>query len=83
MGAELGLEVGVVFADAGLELGAEGVALAEESGESGLGGGAEGEIGVGDDFEAVEGGADLGFGAGNGEPGDFHLGEGGYFGEAA
>ena len=64
--AELGLEVGVVFADPGEELGPEGVALVEERGECGLGGGAEGEVGVGDDFEAVEGRADLGVGAGDG-----------------
>ena len=83
VGAELGLEMGAIFADAGEQLGAEGVALGEEGGESGLRGCAEGEIAVGDDFEAVEGGADLGVGAGDGEPGDFHLREGGDFGEAA
>lgn len=48
-----------------------------------MGGGAEGEKGVGDDFEAVEGGTDLRGGAGDGEPGEFHLRESGNFGEAA
>jgi len=81
--AELGLEVGVVFADPGEELGPEGVALVEERGECGLGGGAEGEVGVGDDFEAVEGRADERIEAGDGEPCDFHLRECGNFGEAA
>jgi len=75
--------VGEIFLDAGEELRAEGVALSEEGGEGGLGGGAEREIGVGDDFEAVEGGADLGGRSGDGEPGDFHLGESGNFREAA
>jgi len=83
VGAKLRLEVGAIFADAGEDLRAEGVALGEESGECGLGGGAEGEIGVGDDFEALEGGADLGVGAGYRKPGDFHLGESGDFGEPA
>jgi hypothetical protein len=83
VGAELGLEVGAIFADAGEELRAERVALGEERGKSGLGWGAEGEIGVGDDFEAIEGGADLGAGACDGKPGDFHLRERGNFGEAA
>jgi hypothetical protein len=83
MRAELGLEVGEIFFDAGEELGAEGVALGEEYGEGGLGGGTEREIGVGDDFEAVEGRADLGGGSCDGDPGDFHLGESGDFGEAA
>ena len=45
---------------------AEGVALGEKRGEGSLGGGAQGEIGVGDDFEAIEGGADLGIGASDG-----------------
>ena len=40
VGAELGLEVGAVFAYAGEELRVEGVALGEECGESGLGRGA-------------------------------------------
>jgi hypothetical protein len=66
VGAELGLEVGAIFADAREELGAERVALGEERGEGGLGGGAEGEIGVGDDFKAIEGGTDLGIGGGDG-----------------
>jgi hypothetical protein len=83
MGAELGLEMGEIFLDAGEELRAEGVALSEEGGESGLGGGAEREIGVGNDFEAIESEADLGGGSGDGEPGDFHLRESGDFGEAA
>jgi len=83
MGIELGLEVGAIFADAGEELGLERVALGEERGESGLGGSAEREIGVGDDFEALEGGADLAGGAGDDEPCDFHLRESGNFGEAA
>ena len=83
MRAELGLEVGEIFLDAGEELRAEGEALGEEHGEGGLCGGAEGEIGVGDDFEAIEREADLGGGAGDGEPGNFHLREGGNFGEAA
>ncbi len=65
MRAELGLEVDAIFADAGEKLGAEGVALTEECGESGLGGGAQGEIGVGDDFQAIESRADLGIGAGD------------------
>ena len=38
VGAELGLEVGAIFADAGEELGAEGVALGEERVEGSLGG---------------------------------------------
>ena len=59
------------------------MALGEEHRESGLGGGAEGEEGVGGDFEAIEGGADLRRGTGDGEPGDFHLGESGNFGKAA
>ena len=83
MGMELGLEVGAIFANTGAELRAERVALGEERGESGLRGGAEGQIGVGDDFEAIEGRADLGVGAGDGKPGDFHLRERGNFGEAA
>ena len=66
MRAELGLEVGEIFLDAGEELRAKGVALGEEHGEGGLGGGAEGEVCVGDDFEAVKSGADLGGGAGDG-----------------
>lgn len=81
--AELGLEMGKIFFDAGYELRAKGVALGEECGEGGLGGGAQGEVGVGDDFEAVEGGADLRGGAGDDEPGYFHLREGRNFGEAA
>jgi hypothetical protein len=55
--AELGLEMGAIFADAGEELPSEGVSLGEEGGESGLGRCAEGEKGVGDDFEAIESGA--------------------------
>ncbi len=53
MGPELRLEMGKIFFDAGKELGAERVALGEERGKSGLGGGAEGEIGVGYDFETI------------------------------
>jgi hypothetical protein len=83
VGGELGLEVGEIFLDTGEELRAQGVALGEEHGESGLSGGAEGEIGVGDDFEAIEDGANLRGGAGNGEPSDFHLWESGNFGETA
>jgi hypothetical protein len=83
MGMELGLEVGAIFANTGAELRAERVALGEERGESGLRGGAEGQIGVGDDFEAIDGRADLGVGACDGKPGDFHLRERGNFGEAA
>jgi hypothetical protein len=41
VGAELGLEVGEIFLDASEELRAEGMALGEEHGESGLGGRAE------------------------------------------
>src|SRR5215469_13583413 len=59
------------------------MALREQSRESGLRRGAEGEISVGDDFEALEGGADKSGGTGDGEPGDFHLRERGDFGEAA
>ena len=44
MGMELGLEVGAIFANTGAELRAERVALGEERGESGLRGGAEGEM---------------------------------------
>jgi len=40
VGAELGLEMGEVFAGAGEELWAEGVTLSEERGEGGLGWGA-------------------------------------------
>lgn len=83
MRAELRLEMSEIFLDAGEELGAEGIALGEERGESGLGGGAEGEIGVGDDFEAFKSGVDLGGGTGNSEPSDFHLGECCNLGEAA
>ena len=75
--------MGAIFVDAGQELGAERVALGEESGEGGLGGSAEREKGVGDDIEVIEGGADLAGGAGDDEPCDFHLRESGNFGEAA
>ena len=64
--AELRFEVGEIFFDTGEELGAEGLPLSKESGEGGLGGGAEGEISVGDDFEAIKGGADLRGRTGNG-----------------
>lgn len=64
--AELRFEVGEIFLDVGEELGEEGVALGEERGDGGLGGRAEREISVGDDFEAIESGADLGGGTGNG-----------------
>lgn len=59
------------------------MALGEKCGESGLGGGAKREISIGDDFETFKGGTDLRGGAGDGEPGYFHLREGGDFGEAA
>jgi hypothetical protein len=83
VGAELGLKMRKIYFYAGKELRAEGVALGEESGEGGLGGGAERKICVGDDFKAVEGGADLSGGSGYGEPSNFHLGKSGDFGEAA
>ena len=83
VGAELRLEVGEIFFDSREKLRAESVALGEEHGERGLGGCADGEVGVGDDFEAIESGTDLGGWAGDGEPGDFHLRESGNFGEAA
>lgn len=83
VGVELGLKVGEILFDAGEELRAKRVSLGEKRGERGLGGGAEGEEGVGDDFEALEGGADIGAGTGDDEPCDFHLGESGNFGKAA
>lgn len=64
--AELRFEVREIFFDASQELRAEGVTLGEERGEGDLGGGAEGEISVGDDFEAIKAGADLGDGPRNG-----------------
>ena len=66
MVAELGLEMGEIFVDTSKELRAERVALGEQGWKRGLGGGAEGEIGIGDDFEAIEGGADLRGRAGDG-----------------
>ncbi len=81
--AQEGLEVRAIFADAIEKLLAKGMALSEESWKSGLRGGAEGEIGVGDDLEAIESGLDVRIGAGDGEPGNFHLRQGGDFGETA
>ena len=66
MGAELGLEMGEIFVDTSKELRAERPTLGEQGWKRGLGRGAEGEIGIGDDFEAIEGGADLGGRAGDG-----------------
>jgi len=59
------------------------VALGEKHRKRGLHGGAEGEIGVGDDFEPIERGTNQCVGAGDREPGDFHLGEGRDFRKAA
>lgn len=80
--SEKGLQLGAIFADAFEELPAQGMALGEERRESGLRRGTEGEIRVGDDFEAFEGGADKSGGTGDGEPGDLHLRKRGDFGKA-
>jgi len=66
MGPELRLEMRKIFFNTGEELRAERVALCQERGEGGLGWGAEGKIGVGYDFETIEGGTDLRGGAGDG-----------------
>ena len=83
MSGEKRLQLGAILADAGEELPSQGMALGEEGRESGLRRGTEGEIRVGDDFEAFEGGTDKSRGTGDGEPGDFHLRKRGDFGEAA
>ena len=66
MVAELGFEMATIFVDTREELRAQRATLGEQGWKRGLGRGAEGEIGIGDDFEAIEGGADLRGRAGDG-----------------
>ena len=68
MRAEKGLQLGTILAEASKKLCAKRMPLSEESWERGLGGRADGKIGVGDNLEAVECRADLRGGAGNGQP---------------